>query len=55
MSNCVNLLEGEQRKGEERKGEYVIINCNEESCDNIDGFPYIIHPDGEISIGYTEF
>ena len=37
------------------KRHYVFINCNEESCDNIDGFPYIIHPDGEISIGYTEF
>jgi len=37
------------------KRHYVFINCNEESCDNITGFPYIIHPDGEISIGYTEF
>jgi hypothetical protein len=40
---------------ERTQRHYVFINCNEESCDKIDGFPYIIHPDGEVSIGYTEF
>jgi hypothetical protein len=37
------------------KRHYLFINCNEESCEDIAGFPYMIHPNGETSIGYTEF
>jgi len=37
------------------KRHYVFINCNQESCDGITGFPYMVHPEGQVSIGYTEF
>lgn len=37
------------------KRPYNFINCNENMCDDVTSYPTIIHPNGERTVGYSEF
>jgi hypothetical protein len=34
---------------------FKFVDCDKEDCPNMEGFPTIIHTDGEKTVGYSEF
>ena len=34
--------------------QFEFIDCTQNECTGVSGFPTILHPDGNKSVGYTE-
>lgn len=47
---CRKQLEYMKKTGK----QFEFIDCTQNECTGVSGFPTILHPDGNKSVGYTE-